>query len=69
MSKTTLERIRSKLTLDKENAWLAGVCAGIARYFNTDPALVRVITLVTALFLTKPVIAAYLIAWFIMDEG
>ena len=57
-----------KPTLDKDNAWLAGVCAGLARYFDTDPALVRVVTIVTGIFLTKPVLAAYVVAWFLMDR-
>jgi len=68
MNNVRPERFRKKLTLNKDDAWLAGVCAGIARYFDTDPALIRVITVVCGLFLTKPVIAAYLIAWFVMDR-
>jgi phage shock protein PspC (stress-responsive transcriptional regulator) len=28
--------------LDKHNAKLAGVCAGIGNYFNIDPLLVRI---------------------------
>jgi len=69
MSKSRLKHSHNQLLLDKKRAWLAGVCAGVARYFDTAPALIRVITLVCALFLTKAVIAAYLIAWFIIDEG
>ena len=33
-----------------------------------DPAVVRVAVIVTGLFLPKLVIAAYLIAWLVLDE-
>jgi phage shock protein C len=68
MANSTLERIRSGLHLDKKSGWVAGVCAGIADYFQTDPALIRVIVIVAGLFLTKIVIALYLVAWLILEE-
>lgn len=30
-----------KIYLDKENAWISGVCAGLARHFDWDVKLVR----------------------------
>ena len=63
-----LDRIRSKWQLDKKEGWIAGVCAGLARFLNTDPAFVRVGVIIAALFLPKIVIAAYLIAWLLLDE-
>ncbi len=68
MANSTLERIRSGLHLDKKSGWVAGVCAGIADYFQTDPALIRVIVIVAGLFMTKTVIALYLVAWLILEE-
>jgi phage shock protein C len=68
MANSTINRIRSGLRLDKKNGWIAGVCAGLANYFDTDPAFVRVGVIVTALFLPKIVIAAYLVAWLLLDE-
>ncbi len=59
---------RHGLHLDKRGAWLAGVCAGLARHWRADPALVRIGVVVTGLFLTKITIAAYLVAWFLLDE-
>ena len=44
------------------------MCAGFAKAFGTDPAFVRVGVIVTALFLPKLTIAAYLIAWVVLDE-
>ncbi len=63
-----MNRIRAGLHLDKNNGWIAGVCAGLAKYFDTDPAIVRVGTIVAALFLAKIVIAVYLVAWLVLDE-
>ena len=68
MATNHLHRLRRTVRLDKENAWIAGVCAGIAKAFGTDPAFVRVGVIVTALFLPKLTIAAYLIAWVVLDE-
>ena len=68
MANSTMNRIRSGLHLDKKTGWIAGVCAGLANYFDTDPAFVRVGVIVTALFLPKIVIATYLVAWLLLDE-
>ncbi len=68
MANSTLARIRAGLHLDKKSGWVAGVCAGVADYFQTDPALIRVIVIVAGLFLTKIVIAMYLVAWLILEE-
>ncbi len=68
MSNSTMNRIRSSIKLDSRNGWLAGVCAGFASYFATDPAIIRVGVLVAALFFPKLVIAGYLIAWLLLDD-
>ncbi len=63
-----MNRIRASIKLDSRNGWLAGVCAGLANYFATDPAIIRVSALVSGLFFPKVVIAAYLIAWLLLDD-
>jgi phage shock protein C len=68
MADSTMNKFRENIRLDSRNGWLAGVCAGLANYFNTDPAIVRVGVIVTGLFVPKLVIAAYLIAWLVLDE-
>ena len=60
------ERRGRRLRLDRDEGWLAGVCAGCAGYFGIDPAFVRVGAVVTALFLPKLMIAAYLVAWLVL---
>ena len=62
------EAARDHLELDYGRRWIGGVCAGCANYFGFDPALVRVGTVVTGLFFPKIVIAAYLIAWLVLDR-
>lgn len=48
---------------------IAGVCGGIARYFNMDPTIIRlivvVLALVTAIF---PFLVGYLIAIFVIPN-
>mgnify|MGYP003572559955 CR=1 FL=1 len=68
MANSTLNKIRLKLTLDSRQGWIAGVCAGIANYLKTDPAFVRVAVAICALFMPKVTIAAYLVAWLVLDR-
>lgn len=51
-----------KLYRSTSDRWLAGVCGGLASYFNLDPTLVRVIFVVLALFGLGGVIL-YLLLW------
>jgi phage shock protein C len=59
---------RSRVTLDSKEGWIAGVCAGLANYLDTDPAFVRVAVVISALFLPKLTVAAYLVAWLVLDD-
>lgn len=68
MANSTLDRIRQRITLDSREGWIAGVCAGFARYLDTDPAFVRVAVIICALFMPKLTAAAYLIAWLVLDD-
>ncbi len=63
--------MKKRLTRDKEGALVAGVVSGMAKYFNTDPVLFRLVA-ITFLILTGvfPGLLIYLAAWFIMPtEG
>lgn len=55
------------LTRDMQNKKIAGVCAGFARYLDTDVVLVRVLWLVLA-FGTGVGFIAYVIAWIVMPK-
>ena len=51
-----------KLYRSIDDRWLAGVCGGLANYFNLDPTLVRIIFIVLALVGLGGVII-YLLVW------
>jgi phage shock protein C len=56
-----------KLTRSSTDAKVAGVCAGIAEYFNIDPTLVRLIFVVATLA-GGPGLLLYIILWLVMPE-
>jgi len=61
--------MKKKLTRSKKDKLLAGVCVGIANYFNTDPTLIRLIwVLFTLLTGILTGIIAYIIAAIIIPE-
>jgi phage shock protein PspC (stress-responsive transcriptional regulator) len=47
---------------------IAGVCAGLAEYFDIDPSLVRLIIFLSV-FLGGVGLALYLVAWLIVPEN
>jgi phage shock protein PspC (stress-responsive transcriptional regulator) len=51
----------------RDDRMIAGVCSGIARGFNLDPAIVRIL-FVASLFLPGPQILIYLAAWLLMPD-
>ncbi|MEM9621879.1 MAG: PspC domain-containing protein [Pseudomonadota bacterium] len=58
---------KSSRILDSDAAWILGVCATLARRLHLDNAVVRVVVTVAALFAPKFIIAAYLVAWLLLD--
>ena len=56
-----------RLTRDVRNKKIAGVCAGIANYFDIDPTIVRLIWGV-AFFVYGIGLIPYLILWFVLPE-
>ena len=56
-----------KMYRDKKNQKIAGVCAGIAKYFDMDPTVIRLLWVVLTLAGGSGVIA-YLICMFIMPD-
>lgn len=57
-----------KLTRPQNSKMLAGVCAGIANYFNLDPTLVRVIYTLLTVFTAFSGVIVYLLLWIIIPE-
>ena len=48
-----------KKLLRSSDRWIAGVCGGIADYFDWDPAMVRIIYL----------LLSYIVLWIIMPKS
>ena len=57
-----------KLYRSKKDSMIAGVCGGIAEYFEIDPTLVRLLT-VLVVFLGGAGGIAYIIAWIIIPQN
>ncbi|EFM02924.1 PspC domain protein [Hoylesella marshii DSM 16973 = JCM 13450] len=60
-------KMEKKLTLSK-NKKLAGVCGGLAEYFDADPTLVRIIYALLTFSTAFCGILLYPVLWLIMPE-
>ena len=59
-----------KLVRPRSNRMIAGVIAGIARYFGFDVTIARVLYVVLSVVsVAFPGILVYIILWIIMPEG
>jgi len=67
MAKEEANQIK-RVYRSKKNKMLAGVCGGIAEYFDVDPALVRLL-LVLLVLMGFAGIIIYLVAWLIIPEN
>jgi len=56
-----------KLYRSTKDKKLVGVCSGLASYFNLDPAIIRIIFLLTALVWGVSVVI-YIVCWICMPE-
>ena len=57
-----------QLFRSRKDGLIAGVCGGLAEYFNVDPSLVRLI-FILAVFLGGAGLVVYLVAWLIVPEN
>ncbi len=58
-----------RLYLSNIDRKVAGVCGGLAEYFDIDPTLVRLAVVVTALATAIfPVFVGYILAWMIVPR-
>jgi phage shock protein PspC (stress-responsive transcriptional regulator) len=60
-----------RLTRSRTNGKIAGVCAGLAEYFDVDVTFVRAVWLALSIVPGAIVggIVAYLLVWMVMPEG
>ena len=59
--------MNNKLYKSNSNKMIAGVCGGIAEYFNVDPTLVRLAWVVFALFAGSGLLAYIIFALVVPD--
>ncbi len=57
-----------RLYRSRTDRMLAGVCGGLAEYFNIDPVIIRVIAVVAALMAFGGLLA-YIILWIVVPEA
>ena len=57
---------RLRLRRDKQKGVIAGVCAGMAEYFDLDPMLVRVGYVLLSVLTAFAGILAYLVLWIVI---
>lgn len=68
----TMKKIKSiikKLYRSRTEKMIAGVCGGIAEYYQVDPTLVRLLWAgLTLATMVAPGVILYLVAWIIIPE-
>lgn len=57
-----------KLTRPHQGRMIAGVCAGVAKYFGIDPTIVRLAAVVLALITLGTAVIAYVAGWLLIPE-
>ncbi len=50
------------------NRQIAGVCGGIAEYFDLDPTLVRVVYVLASIFTAFAGVLVYVLLWVLIPE-
>jgi phage shock protein PspC (stress-responsive transcriptional regulator) len=71
MQQTSTSRGYKRLMRSSTDRKIAGVCGGIAEYFDIDSTVVRLVWLVL-LFIPVPIvpsIVAYIVAWLVMPQA
>ena len=51
-----------------QGKWIGGVCTGLARYWDLDPALVRILFIAMAICPVLPAIVPYIVCWIVMPQ-
>ena len=58
-----------RLVRRSDDRMVAGVCSGVADYLGVDVTLVRVLTVLGAIFGLGTVVVAYVVAWLLLPEA
>ncbi|WP_291584732.1 PspC domain-containing protein [Bacteroides sp.] len=57
-----------KLTRSRSDRMLAGVCGGLARFFELDASLVRIAYAILTIFTAFAGVPVYILMWIIIPE-
>jgi phage shock protein C len=60
---------QKRLTRSRDDRMLAGVCGGIAAYFDVDPTIVRLVAVLLGIFSAGTALLGYLIAAIIIPDA
>ncbi|MGZ4820744.1 MAG: PspC domain-containing protein [Terriglobales bacterium] len=60
--------LRRKLMRPRQGRKIAGVCAGLADYFDLDVTLIRLVWLVAGILMLPFWVIGYIVAWIIVPE-
>jgi phage shock protein PspC (stress-responsive transcriptional regulator) len=60
---------KRKLYRDPEQTVLAGVCGGLAAYFNMDPVVIRLIVVLLVMLTSGAGILVYIVLWIIVPRA
>lgn len=58
----------SKKLYRSNNKMIAGICAGIAEYFEVDPTIIRIVYAILTVFTLFSGIIIYIILWIIIPK-
>lgn len=58
-----------RLYRSTENRMIAGVCGGLADYFDIDPVITRILFVILLLPGGFPGLLPYLVLWFLVPEA
>jgi phage shock protein C len=61
--------MEKRLYRSTKDRMIAGVCGGIAEYFNADPTIVRLVAVLTMVLGIFPTVIAYLVLWVVVPEN
>ncbi len=61
--------MQKRLYRSRKDRMLAGVCGGLAEYFNIDPVIIRIIAFILILPGGLPGLLPYVIMWIIVPEN
>lgn len=61
--------LMKRLYRSRSDRKIAGICGGLAEYFNIDPTLIRLIAVALLIFTGfLPMLLVYLISWIVIPK-